>query len=161
MCSWQVSSLNESITNQILQLKPAQLVRFNQRQLIRVYPSNYRVDSSNFNPQPFWNAGCHLGLNYLFFLSFIMNYFLSNYHQSLLFFINDETAKTLIWTAMDHCWQMAFSFFHSCAVHLFEMLFHLSSCSQLSNRRPYATAEQGKICSKWKLRLCAEAKMHV
>ncbi|XP_051967553.1 1-phosphatidylinositol 4,5-bisphosphate phosphodiesterase eta-2-like [Xyrauchen texanus] len=65
MCSWQVSSLNESITNQILQLKPAQLVRFNQRQLLRVYPSNYRVDSSNFNPQPFWNAGCHLvALNY-------------------------------------------------------------------------------------------------
>ncbi|XP_068080446.1 1-phosphatidylinositol 4,5-bisphosphate phosphodiesterase eta-2 isoform X1 [Danio rerio] len=65
MSSWQVSSLNESITNQILQLKPAQLVRFNQRQLLRVYPSNYRVDSSNFNPQPFWNAGCHLvALNY-------------------------------------------------------------------------------------------------
>ncbi|TRY66567.1 hypothetical protein DNTS_015935 [Danionella cerebrum] len=63
--SWQVSSLNESITNQILQLKPGQLVRFNQRQLLRVYPSNYRVDSSNFNPQPFWNAGCHLvALNY-------------------------------------------------------------------------------------------------
>lgn len=66
MCSWQVSSLNESITNQILQLKPAQLVRFNQRQLLRVYPSNYRVDSSNFNPQPFWNAGCHLGNQWLF-----------------------------------------------------------------------------------------------
>uniref|UniRef100_A0AAR2M3H0 Phosphoinositide phospholipase C n=1 Tax=Pygocentrus nattereri TaxID=42514 RepID=A0AAR2M3H0_PYGNA len=61
----EVSSLNESITNQILQFKPAQLVRFNQRQLLRVYPSNYRVDSSNFNPQPFWNAGCHLvALNY-------------------------------------------------------------------------------------------------
>uniref|UniRef100_A0A672T1J8 Phosphoinositide phospholipase C n=1 Tax=Sinocyclocheilus grahami TaxID=75366 RepID=A0A672T1J8_SINGR len=65
MCSWQVSSLNESLTNQILQLKPAQLVRLNQRQLLRVYPFNYRVDSSNFNPQPFWNAGCHLvALNY-------------------------------------------------------------------------------------------------
>uniref|UniRef100_A0A8B9HJ90 Phosphoinositide phospholipase C n=1 Tax=Astyanax mexicanus TaxID=7994 RepID=A0A8B9HJ90_ASTMX len=63
--SWQVSSLNESISNQILQFKPGQLVRFNQRQLLRVYPSNYRVDSSNFNPQPFWNAGCHLvALNY-------------------------------------------------------------------------------------------------
>uniref|UniRef100_A0A671TBP4 Phosphoinositide phospholipase C n=1 Tax=Sinocyclocheilus anshuiensis TaxID=1608454 RepID=A0A671TBP4_9TELE len=65
MCSWQVSSLNESLTNQIMQLKPAQLVRLNQRQLLRVYPFNYRVDSSNFNPQPFWNAGCHLvALNY-------------------------------------------------------------------------------------------------
>ncbi|XP_051531176.1 1-phosphatidylinositol 4,5-bisphosphate phosphodiesterase eta-2-like isoform X2 [Myxocyprinus asiaticus] len=96
MCSWQVSSLNESITNQILQLKPAQLVRFNQRQLLRVYPSNYRVDSSNFNPQPFWNAGCHLGMNVLF--SFIFHVFCpSNYHQRQLFAINDETATALIW----------------------------------------------------------------
>ncbi|KAG7280515.1 hypothetical protein CRUP_022045 [Coryphaenoides rupestris] len=59
--SWQVSSLNETVMNQILQLKPGELVRFNQRQLLRVYPSNYRVDSSNFNPQPFWNTGCHMG----------------------------------------------------------------------------------------------------
>ncbi|CAL8338939.1 unnamed protein product [Lota lota] len=63
--SWQVSSLNETVMNQILQLMPGQLVRFNQRQLLRVYPSNYRVDSSNFNPQPFWNAGCHMvAMNY-------------------------------------------------------------------------------------------------
>ena len=61
LTSWQVSSLNETVMNQILQLMPGQLVRFNQRQLLRVYPSNYRVDSSNFNPQPFWNAGCHMG----------------------------------------------------------------------------------------------------
>lgn len=59
--SWQVSSLNETVMNQILQLKPGHLVRFNQRQLLRVYPSNYRVDSSNFNPQPYWNTGCHMG----------------------------------------------------------------------------------------------------
>uniref|UniRef100_A0A671WAK8 Phosphoinositide phospholipase C n=1 Tax=Sparus aurata TaxID=8175 RepID=A0A671WAK8_SPAAU len=65
MNSWQVSSLNETVMNQILQLKPAELVRFNQRQLLRVYPSNFRVDSSNFNPQPYWNAGCHMvALNY-------------------------------------------------------------------------------------------------
>ncbi|XP_056244616.1 1-phosphatidylinositol 4,5-bisphosphate phosphodiesterase eta-2 [Seriola aureovittata] len=63
--SWQVSSLNETVMNQILQLKPGRLVRFNQRQLLRVYPSNYRVDSSNFNPQPYWNAGCHMvAMNY-------------------------------------------------------------------------------------------------
>ncbi|XP_056462512.1 1-phosphatidylinositol 4,5-bisphosphate phosphodiesterase eta-2 [Gadus chalcogrammus] len=65
LTSWQVSSLNETVMNQILQLMPGQLVRFNQRQLLRVYPSNYRVDSSNFNPQPFWNAGCHMvAMNY-------------------------------------------------------------------------------------------------
>nr|XP_046241216.1 1-phosphatidylinositol 4,5-bisphosphate phosphodiesterase eta-2 [Scatophagus argus] len=63
--NWQVSSLNETVVNQILQLKPGELVRFNQRQLLRVYPSNYRVDSSNFNPQPYWNAGCHMvAMNY-------------------------------------------------------------------------------------------------
>ncbi|XP_069001628.1 1-phosphatidylinositol 4,5-bisphosphate phosphodiesterase eta-2 [Embiotoca jacksoni] len=63
--SWQVSSLNETVMNQILQMNAGQLVRFNQRQLLRVYPSNYRVDSSNFNPQPYWNAGCHMvAMNY-------------------------------------------------------------------------------------------------
>uniref|UniRef100_A0A3Q2CJ94 Phosphoinositide phospholipase C n=1 Tax=Cyprinodon variegatus TaxID=28743 RepID=A0A3Q2CJ94_CYPVA len=61
----KVSSLNETVVNQILQLKPGELVRFNQRQLLRVYPSNFRVDSSNFNPQPYWNTGCHMvAMNY-------------------------------------------------------------------------------------------------
>uniref|UniRef100_A0A3Q1KI57 Phosphoinositide phospholipase C n=1 Tax=Anabas testudineus TaxID=64144 RepID=A0A3Q1KI57_ANATE len=63
--SWQVSSLNETVMNQIIQLKPGELVRLNQRQLLRVYPSNFRVDSSNFNPQAYWNAGCHMvAMNY-------------------------------------------------------------------------------------------------
>ncbi|KAM9299139.1 1-phosphatidylinositol 4,5-bisphosphate phosphodiesterase eta-2 [Gastrophryne carolinensis] len=63
--SWQVSSFSETKAHQILQQKPAQFVRFNQYQLSRIYPSSYRVDSSNYNPQPFWNAGCQLvALNY-------------------------------------------------------------------------------------------------
>ncbi|XP_072012060.1 1-phosphatidylinositol 4,5-bisphosphate phosphodiesterase eta-2 isoform X13 [Engystomops pustulosus] len=63
--SWQVSSFSETKAHQILQQKAAQFVRFNQYQLSRIYPSSYRVDSSNFNPQPFWNAGCQLvALNY-------------------------------------------------------------------------------------------------
>ncbi|KAL2103385.1 hypothetical protein ACEWY4_000253 [Coilia grayii] len=63
--SWQVSSLSETKGHQVLQQKAAQFSHFNQRQLSRIYPSSYRVDSSNFNPQPFWNAGCHLvALNY-------------------------------------------------------------------------------------------------
>lgn len=60
-CSWQVSSFSETKAQQTLQQKPAQYLRFNQRQLSRVYPSSYRVDSSNCNPQPFWNAGCQMG----------------------------------------------------------------------------------------------------
>ncbi|CAJ0962526.1 unnamed protein product [Ranitomeya imitator] len=63
--SWQVSSFSETKAHQILQQKPTQFVRFNQYQLSRIYPSSYRVDSSNYNPQPFWNAGCQLvALNY-------------------------------------------------------------------------------------------------
>ncbi|KAI1892566.1 hypothetical protein AGOR_G00134900 [Albula goreensis] len=64
-CSWQVSSFSETKAHQIMQQKPAPFIHFNQRQLSRIYPSSYRVDSSNFNPQPFWNSGCHLvALNY-------------------------------------------------------------------------------------------------
>lgn len=59
--SWQVSSFSETRAQQLLQQKPAQYLRFNQRQLSRIYPSSYRVDSSNYNPQPFWNAGCQMG----------------------------------------------------------------------------------------------------
>ncbi|KAB0399467.1 hypothetical protein E2I00_015777 [Balaenoptera physalus] len=54
-------SRGETKAQQILQQKPAQYLRFNQHQLSRIYPSPYRVDSSNYNPQPFWNAGCQMG----------------------------------------------------------------------------------------------------
>eukprot|EP00047_Mylnosiga_fluctuans_P014182 m.36079 g.36079 ORF g.36079 m.36079 type:complete len:972 (-) comp5374_c0_seq1:1778-4693(-) len=38
------------------------------RQLSRVYPSGRRVDSSNFDPQPMWNAGIQLvALNYQYY----------------------------------------------------------------------------------------------
>ncbi|XP_016150450.1 1-phosphatidylinositol 4,5-bisphosphate phosphodiesterase eta-2-like isoform X1 [Sinocyclocheilus grahami] len=62
---WQVSSMSETKAHQLMQQKPVQFMLFNQHQLSRIYPSPYRVDSSNFNPQPFWSAGCHLvALNY-------------------------------------------------------------------------------------------------
>uniref|UniRef100_A0A667WIU8 Phosphoinositide phospholipase C n=2 Tax=Myripristis murdjan TaxID=586833 RepID=A0A667WIU8_9TELE len=62
---WQVSSLSETKAHQIMQQKTAAFIHFNQRQLSRIYPSSYRVDSSNFNPQPFWTTGCQLvALNY-------------------------------------------------------------------------------------------------
>ncbi|CAL8277857.1 unnamed protein product [Boreogadus saida] len=62
---WQVSSLSETKAHQVMMQKAAAFIHFNQRQLSRIYPSSYRVDSSNFNPQPFWNSGCQLvALNY-------------------------------------------------------------------------------------------------
>ncbi|CAK9298152.1 unnamed protein product [Gordionus sp. m RMFG-2023] len=37
----------------------------NSRQLIRIYPKAQRIDSSNYDPMPFWLHGCHMvALNY-------------------------------------------------------------------------------------------------
>lgn len=33
---------------------------YNKRQMSRVYPKGTRMDSSNFMPQMFWNAGCQM-----------------------------------------------------------------------------------------------------
>ena len=37
-----------------------EFVNYNKRQLSRVYPKGTRVDSSNYTPQMYWNAGCQL-----------------------------------------------------------------------------------------------------
>ncbi|NXB82001.1 PLCH1 phosphodiesterase, partial [Donacobius atricapilla] len=55
----------ETRAHQAVQQKAEQFMLYNQRQLTRVYPSAYRIDSSNFNPVPYWNVGCQLvALNY-------------------------------------------------------------------------------------------------
>lgn len=32
--------------------------------ITRIYPKAMRADSSNFNPQEFWNVGCQMGMLY-------------------------------------------------------------------------------------------------
>ncbi|KFQ40456.1 1-phosphatidylinositol 4,5-bisphosphate phosphodiesterase eta-1, partial [Mesitornis unicolor] len=60
-----VLSFSETRAHQAVQQKAEQFMLYNQRQLTRVYPSAYRIDSSNFNPLPYWNVGCQLvALNY-------------------------------------------------------------------------------------------------
>ncbi|XP_015281025.1 PREDICTED: 1-phosphatidylinositol 4,5-bisphosphate phosphodiesterase eta-1 [Gekko japonicus] len=60
-----VLSFSETRAHQVLQQKVEQFMLYNQKQLTRIYPSAYRIDSSNFNPLPYWNAGCQLvALNY-------------------------------------------------------------------------------------------------
>ncbi|XP_065185612.1 1-phosphatidylinositol 4,5-bisphosphate phosphodiesterase delta-1-like isoform X2 [Sycon ciliatum] len=40
-------------------------LRYNSRQLSRIYPAGSRISSSNYNPIPLWNAGCQIvALNY-------------------------------------------------------------------------------------------------
>lgn len=50
LCVWPVNSFSG-----------AEFVQHNSRQLTRVYPTGFRTDSSNFNPQEMWNAGCQIG----------------------------------------------------------------------------------------------------
>ncbi|XP_021109052.1 1-phosphatidylinositol 4,5-bisphosphate phosphodiesterase eta-1 isoform X5 [Heterocephalus glaber] len=60
-----VLSFSETRAHQVVQQKSEQFMIYNQKQLTRIYPSAYRIDSSNFNPLPYWNAGCQLvALNY-------------------------------------------------------------------------------------------------
>ncbi|CAL9686384.1 unnamed protein product [Knipowitschia caucasica] len=40
-------------------------VEYNKRQMSRIYPKGTRMDSSNYNPLPFWTVGCQMvALNY-------------------------------------------------------------------------------------------------
>uniref|UniRef100_A0A5F8GFJ4 Phosphoinositide phospholipase C n=1 Tax=Monodelphis domestica TaxID=13616 RepID=A0A5F8GFJ4_MONDO len=60
-----VLSFSETRAHQVVQQKSEEFMIYNQKQLTRIYPSAYRIDSSNFNPLPYWNAGCQLvALNY-------------------------------------------------------------------------------------------------
>ncbi|KYO34000.1 1-phosphatidylinositol 4,5-bisphosphate phosphodiesterase eta-1 isoform B [Alligator mississippiensis] len=60
-----VLSFSETRAHQVVQQKAEQFMLYNQKQLTRIYPSAYRIDSSNFNPLPYWTTGCQLvALNY-------------------------------------------------------------------------------------------------
>lgn len=56
-----VLSFSETRAQSLVNHKTEEFLAFNQRQLSRIYPSAYRIDSSNFNPQFYWNVGCQLG----------------------------------------------------------------------------------------------------
>uniref|UniRef100_A0A3Q4HAT8 Phosphoinositide phospholipase C n=1 Tax=Neolamprologus brichardi TaxID=32507 RepID=A0A3Q4HAT8_NEOBR len=58
--SGMVASFTESKARKHLRDAGAEFVHHNSRQLSRVYPSGFRTDSSNFNPQEMWNAGCQI-----------------------------------------------------------------------------------------------------
>nr|XP_039247876.1 1-phosphatidylinositol 4,5-bisphosphate phosphodiesterase beta-1-like isoform X6 [Styela clava] len=63
--SYEISSFTENAALRLITYFPIEIVNYNMRQLSRIYPKGARVDSSNYNPQLFWNAGCQLvALNY-------------------------------------------------------------------------------------------------
>ncbi|XP_052476239.1 1-phosphatidylinositol 4,5-bisphosphate phosphodiesterase beta-1 [Carassius gibelio] len=58
--SYQMSSFVETKALEHLTKTPVDFVEYNKFQLSRIYPKGTRVDSSNYMPQVFWNAGCQL-----------------------------------------------------------------------------------------------------
>lgn len=58
--SYNMSSFNESTGLGLLKTSCIEFVNYNKRQMSRIYPKGGRVDSSNYLPQIFWNAGCQM-----------------------------------------------------------------------------------------------------
>ncbi|XP_071996589.1 1-phosphatidylinositol 4,5-bisphosphate phosphodiesterase beta-4 isoform X3 [Engystomops pustulosus] len=57
---FNMSSFNESVGLGYLKTHAIEFVNYNKRQMSRIYPKGGRVDSSNYMPQIFWNAGCQM-----------------------------------------------------------------------------------------------------
>ncbi|XP_056623147.1 1-phosphatidylinositol 4,5-bisphosphate phosphodiesterase beta-4 isoform X2 [Triplophysa dalaica] len=55
-----MSSFNESVGLGYLRTNAIEFVNYNKQQMSRIYPKGGRVDSSNYIPQIFWNAGCQM-----------------------------------------------------------------------------------------------------
>ncbi|XP_029470643.1 1-phosphatidylinositol 4,5-bisphosphate phosphodiesterase beta-3 [Rhinatrema bivittatum] len=57
---YEMSSFVETKGLEQLTKCPMEFVEYNKKQLSRIYPKGTRVDSSNYMPQVFWNAGCQM-----------------------------------------------------------------------------------------------------
>ncbi|XP_053453960.1 1-phosphatidylinositol 4,5-bisphosphate phosphodiesterase delta-4 [Nycticebus coucang] len=57
---YEISSFSESKARGLVKEAGNEFVQHNTWQLSRVYPSGLRTDSSNYNPQELWNAGCQI-----------------------------------------------------------------------------------------------------
>ncbi|XP_008823938.1 1-phosphatidylinositol 4,5-bisphosphate phosphodiesterase delta-4 isoform X2 [Nannospalax galili] len=57
---YDISSFSETKARNLIKEAGNEFVQHNAWQLCRVYPSGLRTDSSNFNPQELWNAGCQI-----------------------------------------------------------------------------------------------------
>ncbi|XP_012583882.1 PREDICTED: 1-phosphatidylinositol 4,5-bisphosphate phosphodiesterase delta-4 isoform X1 [Condylura cristata] len=57
---YEISSFSETKAKGLIKEAGNEFVQHNAWQLSRVYPSGLRTDSSNYNPQEFWNVGCQM-----------------------------------------------------------------------------------------------------
>ncbi|NXA32854.1 PLCD4 phosphodiesterase, partial [Eudromia elegans] len=56
----EISSFSEAKARKLIRESGNEFVRHNAWQLARIYPSGMRTDSSNYDPQEMWNAGCQI-----------------------------------------------------------------------------------------------------
>ncbi|XP_019636188.1 PREDICTED: 1-phosphatidylinositol 4,5-bisphosphate phosphodiesterase delta-4-like [Branchiostoma belcheri] len=62
---YNISSIKEGKANDMVKDEAADFIDHTKRQLVKIYPSGGRVDSSNIDPHLYWSAGCQIvALNY-------------------------------------------------------------------------------------------------
>jgi hypothetical protein len=57
---WQISSIGEDMLTEVLLTRPASFMKYNQRNITRVYPKGSRITSSNYSALPGFIAGAQL-----------------------------------------------------------------------------------------------------
>ena len=57
----QVCTFSENAALRLATSDADDFISYNKRFLSRITPGTWRVDSSNMNPQDFWNVGCQMG----------------------------------------------------------------------------------------------------
>ncbi|XP_069694036.1 inactive phospholipase C-like protein 2 isoform X2 [Periplaneta americana] len=61
----EMCSISESVASKLVHSSAEDFTDHNKIFLTRIYPNGSRVDSSNYNPQDFWNCGCQfVALNF-------------------------------------------------------------------------------------------------
>jgi hypothetical protein len=64
---YQCMSLPESRAKTLCRKQPQRMLEHTEAQLVRVYPAGMRIDSSNFNPIPFWSCGIQMAVQFFEF----------------------------------------------------------------------------------------------
>lgn len=59
---YQCMSLPESRAKTLCRKQPQRMLEHTELQFVRVYPAGMRIDSSNFNPIPFWSCGIQMAV---------------------------------------------------------------------------------------------------
>lgn len=156
-----------------MQQKATSFIHFNQQQLSRIYPSSYRVDSSNFNPQPFWNAGCQLGMSIkqpnLCFMVTVLTMATNSacllIHTAATFIINGvKTEAKSKQLPCCYSYRSFYPVYYSKTPSLpttTELNCFVFSCAQLPVRGPCPPAQQSQILQQWQLWLHPQAHLHV